>query len=251
MRVIGRIARCANSLLETFGLQVVRGDRASREREKPWDDEFKQWIAEAERTGRDPNDLGDSAWGGSALPDTEKYILPHVRPDSVVLELGPGSGRVTRHVIGRCGEMILVDYSRFVCEWMTKYFDGKGKFKTLLINTPSLEGVATESVDLIFAEGVFHHIELDDLCFFLEEFHRVLKPRGVMIFNFVNIMSSKGKDWFRQWRPPRGGRSIFRFYHPDVVRDLAEMVGFETLRLAAGSQSLLATIEARRPASRA
>lgn len=232
-----RLVRTARGYL---GLEQVPSDGL-----KPWDRDFLRWIAEAEATGKDPNDIGDSAWSGSRLEVTERHYLPHITAQSVVLELGPGTGRVTRYVIGRCREMILVDYSPVVCEWLPKYLAGKGRFRVQRIAGPAFPDVDSASVDVAIANGVFHHIDTYATYFFLEEFHRVLRPGGVVSFDFVQLVSAEGREFFKQWRPAPGSESIFRFHHPDVIGTLAELAGFEIIALTS-STSRLAFLEARK-----
>ena len=229
MGIRRRLACTANRVLRPLGCEIVK----LSDGEKPWDTFFAKWIAEARTVGNDPNDVGDIAWGNDPLKEAlDQHYLPYVKPTSVVLELGPGSGRVTRHIISRCAEVILVDYSEMVCDWLNQYLKGKGKYTIHRIDKPSLSAVASQSVDMILANGVFEHIDMDDLMFFLEEFHRVLKPEGVAAFNFDNIMTEDGVQWFRRFRGHPGSKCLFRFYHPEAVRQLAESVGFVTLRLS-------------------
>jgi len=216
---------------------------------KPWDRDFLRWIAEAEATGKDPNDIGDAAWSGSRLEVSERHYFPHITPRSVVLELGPGTGRVTRYVIGRCQEMVLVDYSPVVCEWLPKYLAGKGRFRVHRIAGPAFPDVEGASVDVAIANGVFHHIDTYATFFFLEEFYRVLRPGGVVSFDFVQLVSAEGRQFFKQWRPAPGSESIFRFHHPEVIRTLAELAGFEIIALTS-NDSRLAFLEARKPGAK-
>jgi SAM-dependent methyltransferase len=225
-----KIATATNSVLRSLGGEIV----PYADNTKPWDDFFKNWIAEAEASGRDPNDVGDVDWG-DMRETLETYYYPYINSDSVVLELGPGSGRVTRHIIGRCREMILVDYSPVVCDWLGRYLEGKGSYRIAHIEKPLLAAVQNGSVDTVIANGVFEHIDMDDLFCFLQEFYRVLRPEGVVSFNFDNIMSSGGIAWFRKYRGQPGSRCIFRFYHPESIRILAQEVGLLVLDLAINS----------------
>jgi hypothetical protein len=47
-------ARAANRVFQVVGLQLVRTTS-----EMPFDATFARWIAEAKRSGVDPNDIGD------------------------------------------------------------------------------------------------------------------------------------------------------------------------------------------------
>jgi SAM-dependent methyltransferase len=231
MGLKGKIVTATNSALRLLGAELIRyaGDR------KPWDDVFEKWIAEAEVSGQDPNDLGDVDWGDTSGKAFETYYFSFINPESVVLELGPGSGRVTRHLIGRCGELILVDYSQAVCDWLARYLKGKGSYRIIQIQKPSLAGVENGSVDTVIANGVFEHLDMDELFCFLQEFSRVLRPDGVISFNFDNIMSAGGMAWFKEYRGEPGSRSIFRFYHPESIRVLAHEAGLRVLDLKVDS----------------
>jgi len=120
--------------------------------EKPWDAVFDSWIAEAHARGEDPNDAGDREWG-NPVPYLERHYYPHLAPDKVVLELGPGSGRYTRHLISRVKKLILVDDSARVVEWLREYLRGKGDHEVFLAENCSLGFVADSSVDAVFASG--------------------------------------------------------------------------------------------------
>lgn len=237
-RLIGGVV---NAALGPLGLKVVR-----LAAERPWDAQFERWIADARAAGQDPNDVADAQWGGSPLEAAETHYLPHITAQSVVLELGPGTGRLTRHLIGRCGEMKLVDYSPVACEWLETYLKGKGRYAVHRIDTPSLADIGSGSVDVVVASGVFHFMDLYETHRFLEEFHRVLRSGGVAAFNFVHIGSDVGLQWFKRWRPEPGGRPHWHFHHPDDIQRLVDAVGFEALRLTVPLR-LTAFIEARKP----
>jgi len=214
---------------------------AQKKQVKPWDETFARWAKTAAREGVDPNDIGDREWG-DPMPSLQAHYLPHVCPESDVLELGPGSGRIARHFIGRCRKIYLADDSQAVCEWLSKYLAGKGNFQICLLDKPAFPMIAGESIDFAFAFGVFEHLDLDEMRWYVEEFHRVLKSGATAIFNFDNFMSEEGIAWHARWRGQPGHRNIFRFYHPDMVHRVAEASGFRVTELRT-SRSRHAEIE--------
>jgi SAM-dependent methyltransferase len=197
---------------------------------RPWDSTFSRWIATGEAEGVDPNDVGDREWNDPS-DYVERHLLPFVAPGSVVLELGSGTGRITRHVIGHAGELIAVDYSELACSWLREYLPGRGRFQVHHIDRPTLTGVADHSVDFAFAFGVIEHVGLDDLFWFLDEFARVLAPGGHVRINFDNLMSAGGEEWLRRWRGRPGDVHPFRFYHPEAVVRLGELAGLALVEL--------------------
>lgn len=56
--------------------------------------------------------------------NTAEWIVnqlnPH--PDDTVVEVGPGTGALTEHLIGRVGRIILVEFDRRLAEYLTKRF---------------------------------------------------------------------------------------------------------------------------------
>ena len=155
--------------------------RSVRRLGKPWDKEFATWIENAKGSGRDPNNIGDEEWLRDPLAEAiERHYLPLVHPSATVLELGPGTGRLTRHVIGACRRMILVDYSALVCSWLKTYLKGRGEFQVLQIEKPQLSGIEDASIDAVMSNGVFEHLDMDEIFDFLREFHRVLRPEAVV-----------------------------------------------------------------------
>jgi SAM-dependent methyltransferase len=230
-----QLANLANRVLEPFGARVVQFDGW----DKPWDKEFAAWITKAEASGRDPNDIGDEEWLRDPLREAlERHYLPLVHPSATVLELGPGTGRLTRHVIGACRRMILVDYSALVCSWLKTYLKGRGEFQVVLIEKPQLDGIEDGSVDAVISNGVFEHLDMDEIFYFLREFHRVLKPGGRCSFNFNNFTSDESLALFAQFRAGVGSKCIFKFHHPDTVRRLSELSGLDVLRMSASEGRL-------------
>ena len=186
-----------------------------------------------QRSDSDPNDTGDAEWGSDLLDEgLRDHYLPLLSPEAVIVELGPGSGRLSRHLIGRCRELVAVDNSRYVCKWMRGYLEGKGRFRVHRISGPRLPLLGDATADAVVAHDVFEHLDLDETYWFLSEFARVLHPGGKCSFNFdspvtrtgsPSCASSEGRDTADLPPPPprehplrrHGGRFRFRQHHAD------------------------------------
>jgi SAM-dependent methyltransferase len=191
-----------------------------------WEEQFARWVAEARASGADPNDIGDREWGTDHLDDAlEAYYLPAAQGARVV-ELGPGSGRLTRHLIGIVEHVTLLDLSPFVCDWIDEYLAGHDNYEVHRITGSEAPMVPSGSADAILAHGVFEHLDPDQIYWFFCEFHRLLVPGGKVVFNFDNVTSRGGIDHLAGSSGPQW-RSVFRFHAPAAIVTLGESAGFD------------------------
>jgi SAM-dependent methyltransferase len=191
-----------------------------------WEEQFTRWIEEARATGADPNDIGDREWGTDRLDHAlHAYYIPTARGARVV-ELGPGSGRLTRHLIGVTEHLTLLDLSGFVCKWIDEYLTGHDNYEVHQITGAEAPMVRSGSTDAVFAHGVMEHLDPDQIYWFLREFRRILVPRGRVVFNFDNATSRGGIDHLATSSGPQS-RSVFRFHAPAAIAALAEASGFD------------------------
>jgi SAM-dependent methyltransferase len=221
MTAAASLKRAVNGTLRPFGVKVVRVGRGGTGFEAV----FSRWIAEAKQRGVDPNDIGDAEWGSDLLDYAlEMYYRPLVGAESVVLELGPGSGRLSRHLVGKVRKLIVVDNSDGVLAWMTDYLRGKGEHEVHRITGSAVPMVSASSVDAVFAHGVMEHLDLDEIYWFLLDFRRVLVPNGTIVFNFDNATSVGGLRWIEE-TSGTNYCSPFRFHAPAAIRSVASAAG--------------------------
>lgn len=202
--------------------------RVEQVRATNWDRTFSRWIREAERQGLDPNDLGDEEWGTDLLDDAlERLYRPLLGASKIILELGPGSGRLTRHLVGNCAKLILVDASPAVLRWLNRYMVDRGNVELHRVEHGEMSGVPAATVDAVMAHGVVEHLDQEELFDLLLEFSRVLRLGGHVAFNFDDLASGEGTQILREQagEPREAGR--FRLHHPESIRALARAAGLE------------------------
>lgn len=104
----------------------------------------------------------------------------NLRTVGSVYEIGCGSARLLRHL--RCVRglrLVGSDVNGACIDWCQKNIPGIEFHRNE--QAPPLTFLADASVDLIIASSVFTHIPLEQQVPWLEELHRVLRPRGIFL----------------------------------------------------------------------
>ncbi len=94
------------------------------------------------------------------------------------LDVGCGSGNLTRHVIELGLRTTSADLSERFLELIRKKFAGTGMSDTLKLNGRDLSNVRSETYDFVAAYSVLHHIP--DYMKMVDEMCRVAKPGGIV-----------------------------------------------------------------------
>jgi SAM-dependent methyltransferase len=142
------------------------------------------------------------AGGDEWTPSTEwktslvaNVLKPRVPAGSVVVEIGPGAGRWTEHLIPIASNYTGIDISKTCVEVCGKRFAADSAKVAFRVNEGNnLPGVADGSIDIIWSFDVFVHINLVDIGTYLEEFKRVLRPGGRAIIHH-GTTAGHGGGW--------------------------------------------------------
>ena len=105
------------------------------------------------------------------------------RPASEVraLDLGCGSGNVTRHLLDLGVSVVAADVSPHFLRLVRRRFGSCGRLETRLVNGQDLAGVEGESFDLACAYSVLHHVP--DYLAMVDEMARVARPGGLVFLD--------------------------------------------------------------------
>jgi ubiquinone/menaquinone biosynthesis C-methylase UbiE len=93
------------------------------------------------------------------------------------LDVGCGSGNVTRHLLDSNVVVTAADVSHRFLEVCEAKFSHTGRITTVLLTGNGLQQFATGSYDVVTVYSVLHHVP--DYLGLVEEIARVLKPGGV------------------------------------------------------------------------
>jgi len=145
----------------------------------------------------------------------------------VVLEIGPGAGRITKYLLD-AKLLILVDVSSEFPEYCLKRF---AKTNTPIVGLTTtghlMPQIKDKMVDFVVSEGVFVHLDRETVRGYISELRRVVKPGGIVMLSyyqpgddhkpwFCYYESSEIEGWFRdsgfmvRKRIPRGRATILR-----------------------------------------
>lgn len=113
------------------------------------------------------------------------FIVPNIRPESTVLEIGPGHGRWSALIPHRVpkGTVHLVDLSPSCIEFCKKRLAEYTNIQYHVNDGKSLGTLQTSSVDFLWSFDTFVHIEEPEVRAYAREFHRVMKPQSMGVIH--------------------------------------------------------------------
>lgn len=150
---------------------------------KMWNDKHQwtkagdEWDGQA-KCCRVPYDI----WKRSLI---ETLILPNAI-DKVVLEIGPGHGRWSEHIIEVAKRIVLVDISSNCIERCRGRFSGVNHVEYHINDGRSLPSHFGSEVDFVWSYDAFVHMDGSVVRSYFREFARVLTPGGVAIVHHSN-----------------------------------------------------------------
>jgi SAM-dependent methyltransferase len=187
-----------------------------------WNRKWDQMIASFV-----PHDA-ESHWGDRwGDPDSfapllavrREFITPNLRADQVVLEIGPGGGRMTQYLLA-AREVVAVDYNPAAFDYLRQRFSGQlHKLRFYQTSGFELHGVASTSIDLAFTFDVFVHLESEGIAAYLQEISRVLKPAGRAIVHYGDINKPIARE-----------NPGFSRMTPELMLPLVQAAGLQVLR---------------------
>ncbi|MGI9115518.1 MAG: class I SAM-dependent methyltransferase [Chthoniobacterales bacterium] len=155
-------------------------------------------------------------------------------PGDIVLEIGCGIGRVGALVAPRCSRWIGCDVSAHMLRHAAERLRGFTNIDLRETNGYNLDGIAPESVTVVYCTVVFMHLESWDRYSYIMEAMRVLRPGGRIYVDNANLCSEGGWKVFEahrafppQQRPPH----ITQCSTPQEIETYLTRAGFRDVKL--------------------
>ena len=122
------------------------------------------------------------------------YLRPHITPDTVLVEIGPGGGRWTRYML-KAKHLYLVDINEEFFDYLGKRFAGSAhKFTYHKPDGYDLKCTGDNEADFVFSFGTFVHVEPEGIQAYLAEIARVLKPGCKSVVQYADKTKEKGQE---------------------------------------------------------
>ena len=176
----------------------------------------------------DVNDWIEASLGWlPAKPVLESLVLPRLRYDSKVLELGVGTGRWSRHIAPRIpgGKLVLVDKSAWVVGFLRNYFRDLAHVTALHGNGVQLPTRNDGWADVCFSQGLFITLKLGHVYLYLREFSRTLKKGGRAVFDFIDPEAPAGWDFLS--REVARSHEVFAYHSHAAIGKCCEAAALQ------------------------
>lgn len=113
------------------------------------------------------------------------FLVPHLKPSSQVLEIGPGHGRWSMLFPKRIptGMLHLVDLSPTCIDFCKKRLAGDANVRYYVNDGRSLQAIPDQSVDFIWSFDSFVHIDEPEVRAYAREFYRVMKRQSIGVIH--------------------------------------------------------------------
>jgi ubiquinone/menaquinone biosynthesis C-methylase UbiE len=172
-----------------------------------------------------------------------------LRPDSVVLEIGCGAGRVGDHLAPHVGTWIGADTSAQMLAHARTALTSHANVRLVQLNGYDLHGVDDGSVDAVYCTAVFMHLDEWDRYRYVEEAARVLRPGGGLYIDNFDLRSPDGWRLFTDMArldPASRPANVSKASTAQELEWYAMQAGFIDVTVETGA--LFVTVTARRPA---
>jgi SAM-dependent methyltransferase len=157
-----------------------------------------------------------------------------IRKEDVVLEIGCGIGRVGKVVAPLCRKWIGCDVASNMLSLTAQRLKELSNVELVEISGYNLGGVADASVDVAYCTVVFMHLESWDRYNYIAEAFRVLRPKGRIYVDNINLCSDGGWKVFethRAFSPTNRPPHMTQNSTPQEIETYLTRAGFSNVRI--------------------
>jgi len=222
-RTMNGLKNATKSALSRFNLTITRT--------KPDPACTLGWIAEAQEDGMAVNDFIEKDHRKPALTELETLVLPRISPASIVCELGPGTGVYTRYINEyiTAGEFHVVDSDPNAIDFLGRHLPKNPRTRLYLNSGTALPLESEGRVDLAFCASMFTGGNLSYFFRYVQEFSRVLKAGGYLVFDYFDISTEAGWDVLTKNMARKQPIFAYTYHSTETVDKIVDLLGFKVV----------------------
>ena len=144
----------------------------------------------------------------------DRYLLPYIDSNQQAVEIGPGGGRWTRY-LREFQKLYVVDYYVELLNELKRNFN-LPNMVYIKNNGTDFPGVPPQSIDFVFAFGVFVHLDTPLIEVYLKNLRTIVKPGANLVIHYsdqTKIMAQLNNG--------------FSDNNPDKMRALVKNTGYK------------------------
>ena len=174
-------------------------------------------------TGVEDEEIFDQR-GKEFADELKKFI----EPNSVVLDIGCGIGRVEKFLASHCKEVHGIDVSGRMVKLAKQRLKDINNLFFYKTNGRDLSIFPDNKFDFVFSIIVLQHLAKEDAYIYIEEIHRVLKTNGRAYQQFPNLLHDDNLKEFISYAKKYRDKSVakMRYYTKEEVQTLLLSTGF-------------------------
>jgi ubiquinone/menaquinone biosynthesis C-methylase UbiE len=140
-----------------------------------WPLDGDEWVEQAEFCG-----IPYGKWKDQLV---RTFVIPHLRPQSTMLEIGPGHGRWAVLFPKKVASLHLVDLSPSCIEFCRKRLGEHLNVSYHVNDGRTLPMIQSASIDFVWSFDTFVHIEEPEVKSYAAELYRVMKPQSMGVIH--------------------------------------------------------------------
>ncbi|MEM3364754.1 MAG: class I SAM-dependent methyltransferase [Candidatus Micrarchaeia archaeon] len=152
----------------------------------------------------------------------KRYFISRLPAGGSILDAGCGPGRDLNYFISKGYNAIGID----LCSSFIKYVK-RNRLPAVRMDMRTLK-FPDNYFDGIWCCASFFHIPSEDADMALQEFNRVLKPKGVI---FISVKQGRGERFIQKDVYKKGTHMFYRFYTRKSITELLDKNGFEPINV--------------------
>lgn len=160
-------------------MPTVDWNRQAWGQKHTWESRGDEWSGMAAHCGQPYEE-----WKRSLIAT---FIDARIGPDADIVEIAPGHGRWTEHLLRRARRLDIVDINQSCLDACAERFAADDRLVCHLTGGSSLSFLDDASTDFIWSFDAFVHMDADVVRSYIAEFARILRPGGQAVIHHANL----------------------------------------------------------------